>query len=195
MRLSAFLLERWGDARLLEKTMKGVRTKYKMLFDRIIEAVRESHPELDAHRALPTQPWSEGQIGFGRKSWPSDRYGSPSGLWVQCVLLEMLTADESDPPCAYIWVPSNAKLDFGAARAVVNEAAKELLSPEEFQGTTKPDEDEVLRYLPAPSKGELLRALSEGDGQRFVQLFVSQFDMMARFVPVLDKVFQEHLNK
>jgi hypothetical protein len=28
-----FLLERWGDARLLEESMEGVRTKYKEVFE------------------------------------------------------------------------------------------------------------------------------------------------------------------
>lgn len=50
-----FLLERWGEARLLEESMDGVRTKYKEAFQRIIDAVTEAHPELDASRVYPTQ--------------------------------------------------------------------------------------------------------------------------------------------
>jgi hypothetical protein len=49
--------------------------------------------------------------------------------------------------------------------------------------------------MAGPSKVELLGALSDGDGQRFVELIASQFDLMARFVPVLDKVFRECLRK
>ncbi len=190
-----FLLEHWEEARLLEDSMDGIRTKYKELFERIIEAVTEGHPELDANRAIPTQRWSDGQIGFGRKSWPSDKYGSPSGLWVQGVRLEMLAAEDSEPPCAYIWVPKKTNLEFDAARVAMKEAAKQLLTPEELKDNISDESDEVLLNLPAPSKHQLLDALSDGDGQKFVSLFVSHFDMAARFVPVLDKVFRECLRK
>ena len=50
-----FLLERWGEARLLEETMEGIRTKYKGVFQRIIDAVKDGHPELDTQRSYPTQ--------------------------------------------------------------------------------------------------------------------------------------------
>jgi hypothetical protein len=190
-----FLLEHWGEARLLEESMEGVRTKYKELFQRIIDAVTEVHPELDANRALPTQHWGDGQIGFGRKSWPGDKHGNPSGLWLSGVRLEVLAAEDSDPPCGSIWVSKKSSLDFDAARVAVNAAAKEVLSPEELKGTESEESGDVLLWLPAPSKRQLRDALSDGDGQGFVKLFVSQFDMMARFVPVLDKVFREHLRK
>ncbi len=188
-----FLLEHWDDARLLEETMKGVRTKYKEVFQKVVEAVTEGHPELDTNRTCLTQSWTHGFTAFGRTEWPRTRYGTPSGLWVGGLRLEELAAEDSEPPYACIWFPQRTtSLDCDAARIVMNEAAEELLKPEELKGvTTSPDENEVdvLLYLPAPSKGELLGALSGGDDQRFVQLFVSQFDMMARFVPVLDKVF------
>ena len=189
-----FLIEHWGEARLLEESMGGIRTKYKEVFQRIIDAVTEAHPELDANKAIPTQRWSDGQIGFGRKSWPSD--GNPSGFWVWNLRLELLAADESEAPCAGIWVSKKSILDLDAARAAVNQAAKDLLTPKELERTIWTESgDETLLCPPAPLKGELLGALCDGDGQAFVAIFVSQFDMMARFVPVLDKVFCEHLGK
>src|SRR6185312_7930680 len=98
-----FLVEHWTEARLLEESMDGVRKKYKEIFDRIIEAVAEAHPELDAHHSRPTQFWCDGYIGFGRKSWPSDKYGNPSGFWIHCVRLEVLAAEDSETPYACIW--------------------------------------------------------------------------------------------
>jgi hypothetical protein len=191
-----FLLECWGDARLLEESMEGVRIKYKEVFERIIDAVTEAHPELDASAAYPTQFWGDGYVGFGRKSWPAGETKWPSGLWVENVRLEVLTADESELPFAYLWHShkSTFTLDIDAARVIVNTAAKDLLRPEEA-GTEGADSPNVLLYLPAPSKHEMIRALSDGDGQGFVKLFVSQFDLLARFVPVLDKVFRECLKK
>lgn len=72
-------------------------------------------------------------------------------------------------------------------------AAQTILSPEELRRTSPydPDDDEdCLLSFDAPSNRELLNLLLDGDGQRFVERLVSQFDLMARFVPVLDRVFQ-----
>jgi hypothetical protein len=108
-----------------------------------------------------------------------------------------LAAEDSDAPYGCIWVSHKSEydLDFDAARGAVNEAAKNLLTPDELKRTQSADSHDVLLYLPAPSKSESLRALCVDDGREFVALFVSQFDMMARFVPVLDKVFRECVRK
>jgi hypothetical protein len=185
-----FLLEHWGEARLLEESMEGVRTKYKEVFQRIIDAVTQAHPELDAYALALTQSYTDGQIAFGRKSWPGGESNNPrwlaSGLWVLNVRLELLTAEDSEAPIAFIDGAEKSNLDFDAARVAMKEAAKQLLTEEELNHTGGAESDEVLLNLPAPSKRQLLDALSDGDGQKFVNLFVSHFDMAARFVPVLD---------
>src|SRR5262249_5932354 len=110
---------------------------------------------------------------------------------------ELLAAEDSESPCAYIWVPKKSKsnIDYDTARIAVDAAAKELLVPEELKNTTSEQSGEVLLWLPAPSKRELLDLLSDGDGRGLVELFVSQFDLMARFVPVLDKLFRDCVRK
>src|SRR5947209_8241705 len=119
-----FLIEHWGEARLLEESMEGVRTKYKEVFERIIDAVTEGHRELDASAAYPTQFWGKGCLGFGRKSWPAGKDGWLSGLWVSGVRLEELAAEDSEPPNAYVSVShkSKIKFDFDAARLALNAA-------------------------------------------------------------------------
>lgn len=193
-----FLIQRWTEAQLLEESMDGIRTKYKELFERIIDAVKEAHPEFDACVAYPTQFWGQGHLGFGRRSWPGGETHWPSGLWVDGLRLELLAAEDSEPPYSAIWVSKKAKnnFDYDAARLAVKKASKDLLSPDELNRAVIPEsEDEVLLYLPAPSKDELLGALSKGDGQGFVALFIPVLDLMGRFVPVLDKVFRECLGK
>lgn len=188
-----YLLEHWAEARLLEESMENVRTKYKELFERITDAVTEAHPELDANGVYPTQFWGDGYFGFGRKSWPAGDTNWPSGLWIDILRLELLAEEEAEPPIAYLWFSQKAKgtLKFEPAQSAVNKAAKDLLTPAEFKMNGDGEPDDVLLYLPVPSKTEILGALVDGDGQRFVELFVAQFDMMARFVPVLDKVFRD----
>jgi hypothetical protein len=145
-----FLVDRWAEARLLEESMEGVRTKYKELFQRIIDAVTEGHPELDANAAYPTQFWGPGYIGFGRKSWPAGETKWPSGLWVGNLRLEVLVAEDSELPYAYISfsLKSKVNLDFDAARVAINEASKEVLTPEEGKGTFSEEKSrEVLLWL------------------------------------------------
>src|SRR5205807_4148034 len=101
-----FLLKHWAESRLLEESMEGVRTKYKELFQRVIEAVTEAHPELDAYAVYVTQMWSKGSLGFGRKAWPAENQDWPPGFWIDHVRLEKLAADDTSPPMATIWIPT-----------------------------------------------------------------------------------------
>src|SRR5438552_1789349 len=98
-----FLLTHWVEARLLEESMDSVRTKYKEVFQQIVDAVRKAHPELDTSVMYPTQFWGSGSIGFGRKSWPGRDSNWPPGLWVWNLRIELLTAEDSDPPTAMLW--------------------------------------------------------------------------------------------
>jgi hypothetical protein len=106
----------------------------------------------------------------------------------------MLSSEDEYPPLAEIWVSAKSAkkcaLDIPAAKAQLLDAAKNLLSPEELEGIEKGDENDGLLYFPSPSKHELLGLLADGDGEKFVERFVTLFDLMARFVPALDKLFQ-----
>jgi hypothetical protein len=188
-----YLLKNWADARLLEESMEDVRTKYKQLCQQVIDAVGATHPELDANVVYLTQSWTDGQIGFGRKSWPGGETREPAGLWLIGLRIEELSAEDSEPPYAAIWVPKKTGVDLDAARVAVKEAAEKLLTSEERTTTVSERSGETLLWWPTSSKRELLDAVSDGDGQKFVDLLVSDFKMLARFVPVLDRVFSENL--
>jgi hypothetical protein len=186
-----YLLGHWADARLLEETMEGVRTKYKEAIERVAEAVVEAHPELDAHVAYPTQFWGKGSFGFGRKTWPGGDSNWPSGLWLWHIRLELLTSEDSKPPDASIWISKKRDFDLERARTIVAEAAAKLLSTDELSRSEPSSSGQELFYFPSPSKRALLDAFSDDDSQRLVELLVPTFDLMARFVPVLDQVFRE----
>ena len=189
-----FLLKHWEESRLLEESMDGVRTKYKEVFERIIEAVREAHPELDSSKVYVTQFWGTGSIRVGRRSWPGGDSDRPPGFWIWNLRLEMLASEDSDQPSVNIYFSDKAAkkchLDIAAAKAELSAEAQKLLSPEEFEGTGKGDSDDTLLRLAVPTKAELLELLADGDGQKFVERSVSLFDLMARFVPTLDKLFK-----
>jgi len=183
-----FLLEHWDEACQLEKSMESVREKYKELFERVIDAVRTSHPELNAYRLNLTQKWNEGEIGFGKETWPGEN-GS-SGLWVLNLKLERLADHNFEAPYACIWIRGKSKFDYEAMGNSVREEAKKILTPEQLRHLQSKWPN--LWKLPAPSKGELLNALRSGDGEEFVRLFVGQFNRMALFIPVLDNVFSKY---
>jgi hypothetical protein len=189
-----FLLKHWDECRQLEASMDGVRTKYKATFQKIVESVTEARPELDHSVAYVTQFWGSGSIGFARKSWVDGDSDWPPGLWIESLRLENLTAEDAEPPYAFIWISAKSarkcQLDVELAKKQLTVAAKELLSADEFGEIEEGDSNEVLLYLPSPSKAELLNLIADGDGQGFVKRFVAQFELMAKFVPALDKLFR-----
>jgi len=188
-----FLLQHWEDARLLEESMATVRTKYKELFQRVVDVVTEAHPELDVHVWYATQSWTNGAIGFGRTSWPGSDADVPSGLWIENLKLEILAAEHSEPPIATIYVAKRFGIDMRAARAAITAEMKRILGEGERESVRAATEEWDLLEFVAPSKNALLTALADGDGQQFVDLLRSPFDLMARFIPSLDNVFQGHM--
>jgi len=187
-----FLLKNWTEARLLEESMDGVRTKYKELFQKIIDAVQAAHAELDGCVIYATQFWGKGTIGLARKSWPDGDSNDPPGFWVGNIRLEVLTSDEGEQPYACTYIPDRVvrklDLDVSDVTSQLAAAAKKLLSQEQW---SKVDSSAGQLYFAAPTKTELLDLLADGDGQKFVERFESLFDVMAQFVPVLDKLLQQ----
>lgn len=73
--------------------------------------------------------------------------------------------------------------------------AKDQFTRDDLKRIEWEEPGETLLSLPGPSKQELLDAICDGDGEEFVALFVAHFDMMARFVPTLDKIFRKRGRK
>jgi hypothetical protein len=156
---------------------------------------------LDHCKVRVTQLWASGFCVFSRKVWPGTKNETwPPGLWLDQLRLEKLSAEDAPPPSATIWIPAKLikqiGLDTNAARAELLNAAKEILSGDELDevlraGNGNSDQQTLLSFT-SPTKAELIGALAEGDGQRFVEIIVSRFDLMARFVPALDKILDRH---
>jgi hypothetical protein len=189
-----YLLEHWADAVLLEDSMEGVRKKYKEIFERVVEAVTEKHPEFDLSIAFVTQRWTSGEAGFGKSSWPNRKYPSavwPSGLYMSGIRLENLATDDSESVSAYVWLADTSGFDGDSARKAAWVEAQKRMPPEALKSARTTEYTDCLLEFDAPSKSELLEKLLKDDGQEFVDCLVAQFDLMARFVPVLDEIFQK----
>jgi DNA-binding GntR family transcriptional regulator len=76
--------------------------------------------------------------------------------------------------------PNPASID----RAVSIEAPR-LLAKEELRRCAK--EEQLWYYLPETGQ-QLIDAILDGDGQRFVDSMTAHFDLLARFTPLLDKL-------
>lgn len=189
------LLKHWDEAHLLEKSMERVREKYNALFEQVAEAVTQAHPELDSHKIHVTQFWGKGAIGFGRRSWPDgDSYNLP-GLWLDNLRLEMLTEEDEAPPVASIWIPPKAfkkvDSDVQAARQQMLVAAQQLLTKDEFERSVRPESGgKSILYFTTLSKKEVLELFVADEGAGLVEALITQFDLLARFVPSLDLILK-----
>ncbi|MDB5297571.1 MAG: hypothetical protein JWO31_3554 [Phycisphaerales bacterium] len=187
------LLKQWGEARLLEQSMERVRQKYAALFEQVVAAVTEAHPDLDSHKVFVTQFWSKGSVGFGRKAWPDgDTYNLP-GFWLHNLRLEVL-ADEDEPaPAATVWIPPKAfkkiATDAAGVRQQLLVAAADLLTKDEYERHLRQDGGgRALLHFAMPPKREVLNLFKAGDGEGLVEWAVGQFDVMARFLPLMDRI-------
>lgn len=188
------LLQHWEEAHSLEQTMGRVREKYGALLAHAAEVIAQSHPELDSNRVYATQLWSKGSITFGRKVWPDgdDSYRLP-GFWMVNLRLELLAAETAPPPTTSIWIHpktmKKAQLNPVAVKQQLRAAATELLTTEELDRNVRDDgSGNGLIYFAAPSKQQILEMFVTDDGESLVEMLVNQFDMLSRFVPVLDRI-------
>jgi hypothetical protein len=188
-----FLLGRWSEARSLEVSMESVRGKYRTLAERVVIAVRESHPELDAGGAYVTQFWGKGLICLGRRCWPQGEANWPPGFYIENLRLENLVDEESDVPTALVWIPAKASkqvgLDIVAARQRIDAEVKGLLDKDDASliETSITDRETLLRFA-ITSKADILNMLATGDGESLFECLVAQFQRLAQLLPLVSQL-------
>jgi len=192
-----YLVQNWPQACRVEEAMKAVRLGYVEIGDRVLETVRESHPELD---------WSENClkrgvcIQIGRKKWQrGDDHGC---IGIEYISLDDLTADHpDDEPFIGIWTGEQKK-PFTNVKGIkrIEATVKKLLAEEEIDRWNWADlsdyddesndlyQYEFYYYLPE-KRTELLEMILKDDGREFVDCLVKHFESYVRFIPVLDEVF------
>lgn len=188
-----FLIKNWAASRQLELAMDKIRVSYASIGERIVAAVRGTHAELDAAKVFLTQHWGEGILLIGRNAWqpPNDW---PSGYCIENLRLEVLSDETEGPPSLSIWFnkPEKLGVDKQVAIKAIHEAAKGILSQDEMKlCKLTSDDDCALVYLIPESKSNLLEMLAEGTSQSFVDCLVGHLEVVTKFTPVLDKVFEK----
>ena len=188
-----FLIQHWAASHQLELAMARIRASYTSVGERIVAAVRGTHAELDSEIVALTQHWGEGILLIGRKAWrqPNDW---PSGFYFENLRLEVLSDEAEGPPSLSIWFNKSEKMgiDKQVAIEAVHQAATGVLSQEEMKLCKLTSDDNcALVYLIPESKDTLLEMLAEGTSQSFIDCLVGHLDVLTRFTPVLDKVFEK----
>jgi hypothetical protein len=190
-----YLLDNWQQACLVEKSMKAVRGRYQSTCDRVWEAIKDKHKELDWHDVSPLR--YNGIVGIGRNTWPGEP--GKGAIYIGNLLLEYLLDDNSPSPRAGIWVGTRRKPlidDEGIKRVLC--AAETLLAREEFEQCVKESvlgDGYILWYRLPEERRTLVGMLLDGDGQQFVDCLVTHLEVFTRFIPILDEVFLKPTKK
>ncbi|HUT61249.1 MAG TPA: hypothetical protein VNA25_25655 [Phycisphaerae bacterium] len=188
-----YLITNWRQACMVEDSMVEIRRKYAEIYDRVWEAVQAAHEDLDFHTTAVTQFWCEGYIGVGKKAWQK-KHGEPPGIYVENLRLELLLDDNAEPPLIGVWTGTTKKpaTDAAGLRQIVSAAGK-LLAKDKFARCEKSASDYayVISYSLPETRQQLVEMLLDEDGQQFADCIVSHFEVLARLIPVLDKVFSK----
>jgi hypothetical protein len=186
-----YLMTRWADVEMLRQSIKSIGDKYGEICEEVYAAVKEKYPKLNYPGIHATS--SGGQIGIGKREWPSMYDTWPSGLWVYDFGLEILASEEDPPPSCGIWLkpPTRLGFDLDQAKRKVRSAAKKLLTPEQLARLGEDDDRWTCFWYPLPeSRQDLLDMLLKDQVQDFVECLVSHFEVLAKFIPVIDELFE-----
>jgi len=187
-----YLLKNWSNAHLLEESMEAVRNKYGEIFGSVLDAVEKEHPELKS-RSIQVASYG-GIAGIGRETWPSMYSAWPSGLWIGNTCLEGLVSEDSEAPDASVWIkpPKDGGVDLQRAVHKLDQAAGKILGRKGAKRvSSKATRSEAYLWYPLPEKRQdLLQMLVTDGAQRFIDCMFGHFDVLARFIPVMDEIFK-----
>ena len=193
-----YLLKNWSNAHLLEESMHKVREKYDQIFNEVLTKVQENYRELDLSGPLHAKD-EEGYVGIGKKTWPS-MYGSwPSALRLENIRLEHLVSEDHEAPAAgvVVWPPKEVNVNFEEAKRKLSEVAEQGFGKKEFAWLPAENTKRwawIGYSLPEPRQ-ELLELLLRDEARGFIGRMVEHFDTLAKFIPVVDEIFQSGQQK
>ncbi len=108
--------------------------------------------------------------------------------------LEVLSDETELQACLSVWFNKPEKMGVPREEAIkaVHRSAKTVLSQDEMKlCKLTSDGSNALVYLIPQSRKELLEMLAEGTSQSFIDCLVGHLDVVIKFTPVLNKVFQK----
>lgn len=188
-----YVIQNWAASRQLELAMEKIRENYTSVGQRVVDAVRGAHVEIDWDMVRLTQHWGKGFILVGRKAWESPNDWA-SGFSIDNLRLEVLSDESEEQPSISVWFNKVAKLGINETDAIktVHNAAKNILSKDEMKLCKLTIEDNCgLIYDIPRNRRELMKMLMDGNSQAFVDCLVEHLEVVLKFTPVLDNIFQK----
>jgi hypothetical protein len=193
-----YVLKNWTDARLLEESLNRMRKKYKEVLDKVLAEVRKKHRELD-HDGLILNIDEEDDdarniitIGVSKNEWSSNDRKQPTGLWLSGIAFGPLIVEREISPCAnvFIYPGKDSKLDLPEVTRKLEDAATRILPEIEFRREPEAGTACIYYSLPETQK-KLLELLLKDESRGFISCLVAHFNNLAKFIPVVDKLFQK----
>ena len=188
-----FLVQKWNEARDLEKAMAKVREKYREMLQEIgAEVLQGRRNDLDVFRQYDKQKWAtDGFLLFGCKDWVYDN-SDPSGFWFQKLSLDYLTSG-AEAPEAFVLARSARKAGVNVVAAkerLWKELPRLLGSENQGQFQKLEDDGDCLIDWSFSSKEEILSWIVTGETQKLAECIQKQVAIFVKLLPVLNKVLQ-----
>jgi hypothetical protein len=179
-----------------------MRDKYRDVLGTVLNEVNKRHPELDC-RGMDLELDEDDDavcgclnLGIGRKAWPSmSPRAYPTGLWICGITLgELITRGERSAS-ASVWInPSgDSRLDLRCASRRLEDDATRLEPTIRFRAEVDDSQGSAsIEYELPESRKKLLDFLVEDESRGFIRCMVGHFDTLAKFIPVIDGLFQHN---
>jgi len=182
-----FLFHKLPDVLKLEAAMNRIRRKYSEFWDNIFHRIQEKHPQLVS--TVNHSSSAEGQVGIGKKCWPAAYQNWPSGFYIYSISLELLCSQDSEAPCAGIWIkpPKELRFDLGSIKKRLQQKAKNQLGLE-FQDNS--NSCLSLWYDLPESRDELLGMLNKNKDAEFAACMLAHIEGLAKLIPLIDEAFK-----
>src|SRR5262245_21031393 len=185
------LFKKWKDARLLEDSLKTVRTKYAELAEPVVDRVGKRHPELNYNKVHFSRDGTYGIIAIGKASWPKGKEGYPTGYSIENIDLDSLLSPDLDSPCKTICIygPDGKDLE-----QKIQSAGKRLLGSQEFAHWDSFNEladgtgAGISRSL--EPRSELFKLVSKDESSGFIECMVRHFEQMVKFTTAIDDILR-----
>jgi hypothetical protein len=197
-----WLIEQWARALQFEDAMESARYYYEQLFEKVLEKVRNKHPELrQCARHMLSQRVTEGDwddgggcAGFSSPKWHSNWPSWPSGIWIWNISLDELVTERAPAPSASIWLSLRNRSDkkIGKLRERLLTKSRKVRGCRALHFETDDDSDRLtcLYYDLREERTKLLDMVLQDNGRPFVECIASHVERMASLVQGFDDLLR-----
>jgi len=177
-----YLLERWGEVADLRKCISDMENKQTQRLENIAKRAIDSLPGGLNEWMLFGKP-TKREIGVRKKKWVNKF----TGLWVANISLENLRDNHDSEPRAYVYFDGFDDALLASCINTVNLHAKKIDLGKFGQLQQK---KESVWYPFPETKADLIRMLTDNNGEAFDECIIKHFECLAQSVPAVDEAVE-----